>query len=49
LTEKGIAPSGDPYWYRDFKRVLEKVINTGNPNSNPYMKNIEEFGKKLKH
>jgi hypothetical protein len=49
LTEKGIAPSTDPYWYRDFKRVLEKVITTGNPNSNPYMKNIEEFGKKLKH
>jgi len=49
LTRKGIAPSSDPYWYRDVKRMLEKVINTGNPNSNPYMKNIEEFGKKLKH
>ena len=49
LTEKGIAPSSDPYWYRDFKRILEQVINTGNPASNPYMKNIEDFGKKLKH
>ena len=49
LTEKGIAPSSDPYWYRDFKRILEQVINSGNPASNPYMKNIEEFGKKLKY
>ena len=49
LTEKGIAPSSDPYWYRDFKRIMEQVINTGNPASNPYMKNIENFGKKLKH
>jgi hypothetical protein len=49
LTEKGIAPSSDPFWYRDFKRIMEQVINTGNPASNPYMKNIEEFGKKLKH
>jgi len=49
LTEKGIAPSSDPFWYRGFKRIMEQVINTGNPNSNPYMKNIEEFGKKLKH
>ena len=48
LTEKGIAPSSDPYWYRDFKRIMEQVINTGNPASNPYMKNIEDFGKKLK-
>jgi len=49
LTEKGIAPSSDPYWYRDFKRILEQILNTGNPGSNPYMKNIEDFGKKLKH
>lgn len=49
LTEKGIAPSSDPFWYRDFKRIMEQVINTGNPASNPYMKNIEDFGKKLKH
>lgn len=49
LTEKGIAPSSDPFWYRDFKRIMEQVINTGNPKSNPYMKNIEDFGKKLKY
>jgi hypothetical protein len=49
LTEKGIAPSSDPFWYRDFKRIMEQVINTGNPKNNPYMKNIEDFGKKLKH
>jgi hypothetical protein len=48
LTEKGIAPSSDPYWYRDLKRILEKGMNSA-PQNNPYLKNIEEFGKKLKH
>ena len=23
LTKKGVAPSQDPYWYRDFKRLVE--------------------------
>lgn len=49
LTEKGIAPSADPAYYRDAKRVLESIMNSADPRSNPYLKNIEDFGKKLKH
>ena len=48
LTEKGIAPSSDPYWYRDLKRILERGMNSA-PKDNPLMRNIENFGKKLKY
>jgi hypothetical protein len=48
LTEKGIAPSSDPYWYRDLKRILEKGMNSA-PQNNPLMKRIEDFGKKLNY
>ncbi len=52
LTKKGIAPSQDPFWYRDFKRIVERLFEQSRssaPKDNPYMRNIEDFGKKLKY
>jgi hypothetical protein len=46
LAEKGVAPSGDPPWYRDLKQLLERAINSAG-GANPLMKNIEDFSKKL--
>ena len=52
LTKKGIAPSQDPAWYRDLKRVMERLFEQARssaPKNNPYMRNIEDFGKKLNY
>jgi hypothetical protein len=52
LAEKGISPSSDPFWYRDFKRLIEglsELSRSSAPKDNPFMRNIEDFGKKLKH
>jgi hypothetical protein len=52
LAEKGISPSQDPAWYRDLKRIMERLFEQARssaPKDNPYMRNIEDFGKKLKH
>lgn len=52
LAEKGISPSSDPYWYRDLKRMIERLFEQSRssaPKDNPYMRNIEDFGKKLKY
>lgn len=48
LAEKGIAPSVDPAWYRDLKRLLERAVNSAG-GANPLMRNIEDFGKKLNY
>jgi len=48
LAEKGVAPSGDPPWYRDLKQLLEKVISSAG-GANPLLKNIDDFGKKLNY
>ena len=47
LAEKGISPSSDPFWYRDFKRILEKSINGANPLANPFLRRADEFTKGL--
>ena len=48
LAEKGVAPSGDPPWYRDLKQLLQRAINSAG-GANPLMKNIDDFGKKLNY
>jgi len=52
LAEKGISPSQDPFWYRDFKRLIEGLFEQSRssaPKNNPYLRNIEDFGKKLNY
>jgi len=52
LAEKGISPSQDPFWYRDFKRIIERLFEQSRssaPKNNPYLRNIEDFGKKLNY
>ena len=52
LAESGISPSQDPYWYRDFKRFMERLFEQSRssaPKNNPLMRNIEDFGKKLNY
>jgi len=52
LAEEGIAPSQDPFWYRDFKRLMEKLFEQARssaPKNNPFMRNVEDFGKKLNY
>ena len=52
LAEQGISPSSDPYWYRDLKRMIERLFEhsrSSAPKNNPLMRNIEDFGKKLNY
>ena len=52
LAEQGISPSSDPYWYRDLKRMIERLFEQSRssaPKNNPLMRNIEDFGKKLNY
>jgi hypothetical protein len=53
LTEKGIAPSQDPAWYRDFKRVLEHFLEMHRSGANKgpqslWLPNIDQIQKGLR-
>jgi len=53
LTEKGIAPSADPAWYRDLKRVLEHMLEQHKSSANRgpqslWLPNIDQIHKGLK-
>lgn len=53
LTKKGIAPSQDPAWYRDLKRVLEHYLEMHRSGANKgpqslWLPNLDTIGKGLK-
>jgi hypothetical protein len=53
LTKKGIAPSGDPHWYRDLKRVLEHFLEMHRSGANKgpqsmWLPNIDQIQKGLR-
>jgi hypothetical protein len=53
LTRKGIAPSQDPAWYRDLKRVLEHLAETHRSGANKgpqslWLPNLDTIVKGLK-
>ena len=53
LTKKGIAPSGDPAWYRDLKRVLEHFLEMHRSGANKgpqsmWLPNIDQIQKGLR-
>lgn len=53
LTKKGIAPSQDPAWYRDLKRVLEHFLEMHRSGANKgpqsmWLPNIDQIQKGLK-
>jgi len=53
LTKKGIAPSGDPAWYRDLKRVFEHFLEMHRSGANKgpqslWLPNIDQILKGLR-